>query len=560
MKHRFASVLLLMAALFSGLLLSAQTASIAGKGNSDFSGGEWIKLNNDYAKLPSGAVTLGGIDFDLARGPNSCLLLGGKKTGWQEEATITFDQPLKGKFLYLLHTFIEEGSNDERVGGKLKIKYTDGSSSKEKLTRYIGSCPWGGSIRRCANAVPVWGEYAVSGYVEAQVSKFELKGDVKSIEFEAGYKGAKWAIFGVSAGADQKVTSLVKISKLNNVPQAAARFTDEEVKAFPPCEGKPRNIILIIGDGMGLGAINFTSNVIYGKPGQCLMEQLPVKGLCETYSASHDVTDSAASGTAIAGGYKTNNGYLGVTPEKRPMRTIAEEARDAGKSVGLLTTDGIAGATPSAFAVHVAGRHNKAEIIEDYCKCDFDVLIGAGKKAPSNEKFSAKGYAVISSLEEFRQAKGKVAGALPFENNETLSIAAKEMLKRLNANPRGFFTMIECSWPDGGGHGNNPDTTVRGVTCVDYVVRAAVEFARTNPDTLIVVTADHETGGIVCTQNIPGRKSPFVYYQCGNHTGAPVGVFAVGPGAKAFGTVLNNINISPIFAKLWGLPLGRPVR
>jgi len=561
MKHRFASVLLLLAALFAGVLVSAQTASLAGKGNSDFTGGEWTKLNNDYAKLPSGAVTLGGVEFDLARGPKSCLLLGGSSTGWQTETTIVFDQPLKGKYLYLLHTFIAEGSNNNRVGGRLKIHYTDGSSSKEKLTRYISTCPWGGSSRRCINAVPVWGEYAVSGYVEAQVSKFELKGEVRTIEFIADYKRAKWAVFGISAGPDRKVAPLTRISQLTEIPKAAVRFSDEEVKQFPPCDGKPRNIVLIIGDGMGLGALNFTSNAVYGQPGQLLMEQFPCKGLCETYSASSDVTDSAASGTAIAGGYKTTNGYLGVTPDQEPVRTIAEEARDAGKSVGLLTTDKLTGATPSAFAVHVPGRSKTKEILADYAKCNFDFLLGAQGKTDDYGAFAAKGYTVVNGTDAFLKSEGKkVIGSMDYPNNETLAVAASEMLKRLNANPKGFFAMIECSWPDGGGHGNNPDRTVKGVTCVDHVVRAAAEFARTNPDTLIVVTADHETGGIVCTQSVPGRRGPFITYQCGNHTGAPVGIFAVGPGAQEFGTVLNNINIAQTFAKLWGLPWGRPVR
>jgi len=560
MKHRFASMLLLAAALFTGLWLSAQTASLAGKGNSDYSGGEWIKLNNDFSKLPSGAVNLGGIDFDLARGAKSCLLLGGEASGWKSQASVTFSPALKGKALYLLHTFMQSGSDEN---AQIVIHYANGSTSKEKLVSGKAVCSWKGSARKVSNALPVWGEYTVSDYAEVQISKFLLTGEVKSIDFIATNKNAKWAVFGVSAGRDRNVAALSKSLELKRVPKAATRFTEEEIKNFPSSEGTPRNIILIIGDGMGLGALNYTSSVVYGKQGQLLMEQLPVKGLCETYSASHDVTDSAASGTALSSGYKTTNGYVAVTQDHKPIRTIAEEARDAGKSVGLLTNDKLTGATPAAFGAHAGWRDEKENIYNCYYKCGFDFLFSTDveKDKPATEKFAQKGYTVVYSLEDFKNAKpgSKVAGMLPNHSNAALAASATEMLNRLNANPKGFFTMIECAWPDGGGHGNNPDTTVAGVTCVDYVVRAAVEFASKNRDTLVVVTADHETGGIVCTQSIAGRNAPFIHYMASSHTGAPVGVFAVGPGAKAFGTVLNNIDIPHIFAKYWNLPLGRPL-
>ena len=170
---------------------------------------------------------------------------------------------------------------------------------------------------------------------------------------------------------------------------------------------------------MGQGAVKLAGLHAHGRPQSLVMEQLPVNGMVKTASASSSVTDSAASGTALSSGYKTNNGYIGVTPEKQPMRSIAEEARNSGRSVGIITTDQLTGATPAAFSAHVPHRGMAQEIAEQQAKTGYQILIGNGAKPflPKSEKGTRKddrnlvdelqkdGYIRIGSLEEFRKAE-----------------------------------------------------------------------------------------------------------------------------------------------------------
>ncbi|HQL10350.1 MAG TPA: alkaline phosphatase, partial [Lentisphaeria bacterium] len=124
---------------------------------------------------------------------------------------------------------------------------------------------------------------------------------------------------------------------------------------------------------------------------------------------------------------------------------------------------------------------------------------------------------------------------------------------------KGFFIMIECSWPDGGGHGNNPDVSVKGVLSTDYATRAAVDYALAHKDTLVIVTADHETGLIHAAANRVNPRRPHVLYQTTGHSQSPVPVFAFGPGAEHFHGMMDNTDIPKVFARFWQLPLRQAV-
>lgn len=362
--------------------------------------------------------------------------------------------------------------------------------------------------------------------------------------------------------------------KLKQNYQAPAPVDPKALAAFPQ-NGTPRNIIFIIGDGMGQAAQRYASLHAHGEPGKLVMEQMPVTGLAQTYSANNDTTDSAASGTALSGGYKTNNGMVGMNPEQRKFRSIAEAAKASGRSVGIMTSDALTGATPSVFYAHVPKRHMAQEIAAYAVSSDFDLLIGNGNRKPFLPKekkgsrtdgrdicaeLAGKGYLETSSEQALAAAPAlrKVFGFLSFPLHDTASLsrAATLAFERLNTNPNGFFLMVECSNPDWGGHGNNPDQTAGGVLMTDFVVRKALDFAMKQKDTLIVVTADHETGGIAAAPNRKDPRNPQIYYGRTGHSGVPVGVFAFGPGSAFFHGVVNNIEIPRHFAGLWKLNIG----
>ena len=242
-----------------------------------------------------------------------------------------------------------------------------------------------------------------------------------------------------------------------------------------------------------------------------------------------------------------------------------------------MTTDLLTGATPAVFFAHVPARGMAAEIADWATKSRFDLLIGrptpafwpqeteGGSRTDGRDlgsELRKQGYTQIDGPESFRQAAIPVFGFLPnwTEDTELLAKMGAESFRKLAANPKGFFIMIEGSYPDSGGHGNNPDLSINGTLMVDFLVRAAVDFAMAHPDTLIVITADHETGGLYCAPNPDNPRRPYVSYQTASHTGVPVNVYAFGPGSERFKGVINNLDIPSNMAKLWDLPLQRELK
>ncbi len=355
----------------------------------------------------------------------------------------------------------------------------------------------------------------------------------------------------------------------------AAPPVDAAKLAGIPRTGTPRNIILIIGDGMGQGAIRFASLHAHGAPGKLSFEQFPVRGLARTASANSRVTDSAASATALACGRKTNNGMIGMTPDKKNCPSVAELARATGRSVGVMTSDQLTGATPAAFLAHVPSRKMTQEIAADMASSKVQALIGAGAQPflPENAGGARKdgrdlvaellknGYAQAAAPESLRQipAERPVFGFVDdWSDPELLAKFAAALCDRLNAAPEGFFLMVEGCDPDRGGHANDPDRSAHGVLSVDFLARAALDFALAHPDTLVVVTADHETGGISAAPNRENPRRPFISYSTKGHTGPAVDVFAFGPGADRFRGVMENTDIPKIFAEFFRFRLDQP--
>ena len=581
--------LVLFAALLAGRLPAAdiRPLDLSSGANSAFADetaddrrGGWPDQGaNDLRLLKSGVQTLGGVPFSILddgrSGGKSCIVLAAaeNRNYLPKQARVELSEPLSGRKLYLLHAGAWLNPKKNLVG-RLTVEYADGRTKEFRIRAGRDVADWWSNAGE-KNAVRIWSVYNNNSQVSLYGSRFDLdEKPVKAVRFDAG-EDAVWMVAAASIGDAVSLKPIYVKKELRGTYPAPEPVDAAELAEYPRT-GTPKNIIFIIGDGMGQGAVKFAGLHAHARPQSLVMEQLPVNGMALTYSANSPVTDSAASGTALSSGYKTNNGFVGMTPEKEALRSIAEEARDSGRSVGIITTDSLTGATPAAFSAHVPSRGMASEIAADQLGTNYQLLIGNGIRAylPEAEKgsrkdgrsivdeFIGKGYIRIDSLDSFRNAeKLPVFGFIDGWQQDTklLSQIAAEAFERLSANPKGFFIMIEGHFPDYGGHGNNPELSANGPLMVDFTVRAALDFAKRNSDTLIVVTADHETGGLYCAPNYRDPQRPFIHYTTQSHTGAPVPVFAFGPGSDRFSGVIENIAIPSTMAELWKLPLHRPV-
>lgn len=541
--------------------------------------GGWIdEGSNDLHVLEAGRTQIGNVSFeilsDAATAGKSCIVVGSKKlTCLTNETNLELPVPTRGNCLYLLHACTRNEAQNA-IAGRLTAEFADGSQREWRMRIGRDVQPWT-SANNAANAQRCWSEYNHSTQVSLFVSKFPLDGkELKALRFVG--EDAVWMIVAASLGDDVNVIPLRRDFVMKNDFTAPPAFTPDELSTVP-ADGVPKNIVLIIGDGMGFGSLRLASLHAHGAPDKLAMESLPAVGMCTTSSGNAMVTDSAASGTALSSGYKTDNGALGVTMDKEGRRTIAEEAKASGRAVGLMTTDSMTGATPSAFAAHVPSRSQAVEIADWYRKCGFDLLIGSTNAKPflpeteggirqDNrnllKELTVAGYAGITDAATLTTAPASVPvfGFVGWPSEKTLGEMTALVLPRLAAqSPHGFFIMIECSWPDGGGHGNNPDTSVKGVLGTDYAVRAAVDYALQAKDTLVVVTADHETGLLHAVANRGNPRRPYLLYQITSHSMSPVPVFAFGPGSEQFNGVMDNTDIPKKFADFWKLELNKPL-
>jgi alkaline phosphatase len=345
---------------------------------------------------------------------------------------------------------------------------------------------------------------------------------------------------------------------------AGILFTGTDSFALPP--KKPKNIILFIGDGMGVAqvyaAISVNDHPFY-------LEQFPYSGFSITYSADSYVTDSGAGGTAIACGVKTKNGMIGVLPDGTAVPSITEIAHSNGMSTGVLSTSTVTHATPASFVAHNSGRGNYEDIALDFLKGTVDVFIGGGEnnfRSRADGKdltvdLKAQGFDVVYTIEDLKASKSsKIAGLLAKEHMPTVlegrDGALEEMVRKatqtLSQDKDGFFLMVEGSMIDWGAHENNIDYTLAEVTDLDKAIGAALEFARTNKETLIVVTADHETGGLtIPSGNLKDKDDKItVNFSTKGHTGVMVPIFSYGPGAEQFSGINENTFFLNRFLKL----------
>jgi alkaline phosphatase len=268
------------------------------------------------------------------------------------------------------------------------------------------------------------------------------------------------------------------------------------------------SVILFIGDGMGPAHIALAREAAGGEP--LAMERMPYSGLVTTRSAGDRVTDSAAAATALATGNKTNNGMIAVAPDGHRLPTILERCQNAHKSTGLATTDSIYGATPASFAAHVSDRGERAEIARQLAASRVQVMLGFGRgeflpKSAGGGRDDGRdliaelrkaGYEVVSTKEELAASERHMVAGLFDGSAPTLPEMVEAALPKLAINADGFLLMAEGAPIDWTSHDNDPAGMVREVWELDAAVRATLDFARRRGRTLVLVTADHETGGL----------------------------------------------------------------
>jgi alkaline phosphatase len=328
-------------------------------------------------------------------------------------------------------------------------------------------------------------------------------------------------------------------------------------------DSQVKNVILLIGDGMGVSQITagMTAN-----QNRLNLERATFVGFSKTYAANDYVTDSAAGGTALACGEKTNNGAIGVDKDGKPIKSILEYAAESGLSTGMVVTCDLTHATPASFVAHQAKRSMEEDIAADFLKVPFTVAIGGGKnnfekrKDGQNltEQLKEKAYQVVYTLEEMNAVtSGRLIALLADvhlptypQRGEVLPKGVKTALNILSQNEKGFFLMVEGSQIDWASHENNTEAIINEVLDFDRAIKVAFDFADNNPGTLVVVTADHETGGMTLNGGSFETGKVNAKYTTGGHTGVMVPVFAYGAGAKEFAGIYENTDI---FNKIFSL-------
>jgi alkaline phosphatase len=328
----------------------------------------------------------------------------------------------------------------------------------------------------------------------------------------------------------------------------------------------PRKVIFLIGDGMGLTQISGSMAFCEGRNA---FERFKVIGLSKTSSADNYVTESAAGATAFAIGEKTYNSAIGVDKDTVPLPSLFELAHRNGFSTGVAVTSSVVHATPASFFAHVPNRRRYEEIAGQFLNGHCDVAIGGGTKFFTSRKdgrnllkeLQARGYTtVVDTVCRENVSAQKLLylladdGCMKMEagRGDLLNHAASLAMRNLEQNKKGYFLMIEGSQIDWGGHDSNFTYMCAELNDFNHVINNVLDAAEKDGNTLVVVTADHETGGLSLKVDSQDPKKFVPHYAYNKHTGVMVPVFAYGPGAEEFMGIYENNEIFHKFLKVLG--------
>lgn len=416
-------------------------------------------------------------------------------------------------------------------------------------------------------------------------------------------------------GLVKAAMALTTIAALGVSGIASAKSYQPSQHMHTPSHEKAKSVILFVGDGMGAVQRDAIRLATVGLNGDLEMNKMPYAGIVHTSSTS-TVTDSAAAATAMASGVKTYNGAIGMDANKVSKKTVLEEAEEAGKSTGLVTTSQITDATPAAFGAHVANRSEQSKIAKQYLEnSKVDVLLGGGEdywypagntgayedhpaKDPSEaskgtegnlvEEAKKRGYQYVMNASGLQKANGNKLLGL-FANEEmfeqrpegdgdqydpvvSLPTMVEKAIGTLSKNKKGFFLMVEEEAIDEMAHENNATQLIKAGQQLDNAVDVAKDYAKKHPDTLVLVLADHDCGGMAIEgvdnsdesgDGISKEDGPFqvagsdqqfmVDWTTSGHTAADIPLTAMGRGASLFEGTYENTYIHDALLKAMGL-------
>ncbi len=321
----------------------------------------------------------------------------------------------------------------------------------------------------------------------------------------------------------------------------------------------PTNVILIVGDGMGVAQVY--SSVVAQRGNNSAFLRFPYSGFSRTYSRNKYRTDSAAGGTALTTGHKVDNQHVNWGADSARYNTIFDDAKRQGMSTGFVVTSSVLDATPASTYGHVPYRKMFDTLSLQMAQCQHNVMIGGGRKyfLKENRKdglspldtLAKRGYTVVNTLDSMTRFGGEKLVALLYEGDpltapargNVLTQSAKKAIAMLSRNPKGFALMIEGSQIDWACHNN--DTAYLRAEMADFeeMLHAVLDYAQADGNTLVIVTADHETGGVTLPSGDIEKGENEVKFLWGSHTGCMVPVFAMGPGAHYFSGIQENTDI-----------------
>ena len=328
-------------------------------------------------------------------------------------------------------------------------------------------------------------------------------------------------------------------------------------------QDRPKNIIFLIGDGMG---VNYVAASFYDDENNPFKNFKSV-GLSNTASANRLITDSGAGATVLATGYRIVNRYISVDSSGNQLKTIFQVSKEKGKSVGLIVTSSVTHATPAAFYAHVDDRGRETDIAYQLSdnNSDVDVIIGGGKqfflpnvlggsrKDDLNliEKMQSNGWTWLDKFDHKSIIEAKKVLCLIEKNGlkpasdriYTLGDLTKTAIENLKQNKNGFVLMIEGSQIDWAGHDNLQDYLLSEMRDFNTAITEAFNFAKEDGNTLIVITADHETGGMVISGGDVDGKNLKLSFHGKSHTAGFVPVFSFGPSEELFQGIFENYEI-----------------